>query len=186
MLAQEIERAKQRAQIEAFDRNEKIVAETLGDLCAAPELAPGDAELLAPWLTWCKEAEVRHAPAKPWCCAAFILDRQRHGADEQQIHAVLGAISRLHQKFGLADPVTGPVHLALFRMFEIAPPRSWPKEDKALWATLPALARHRITIREAQRDKELRRIQSEHAELKKRLTTDAETKAVEITEKEKV
>jgi hypothetical protein len=183
-LATEIERAKQRAQIEEFDRNEKIVAEAMGDLCTAPELMPGDAELLQPWLTWCKEAGVRHAPAKPWCVAAFILDRHRHGADEQQIHAVLGAITRLHDRFGLANPVAGPVHAALYRIFEIYPPRSWPKEDKALWATLPALVRHRITSREAERDAGLRKKQNELAAKLKELQPNANDGATPVkTEK---
>jgi hypothetical protein len=88
-LTAAIEAAKRRAEFEAFEKNERIVAEAMGDLCAAPELEAGDPELLQPWLTWCKEAGVRHAPAKSYCIAAFILDRHRHGADEQQIHAVL-------------------------------------------------------------------------------------------------
>jgi len=65
----------------------------------------------------------------------------------------------------------------------VKPPRSWPKEDKALLATLPAQIRHRIEMREQQRDKELRRLQNEHAEKLKALTPD-EPKAVEQKEKE--
>jgi hypothetical protein len=181
MLADEIEAAKRRAQIEAWDGGEKAVAESLGDLLVAPELAPGDQELLTPWLTFCRDKSIRHAPAKSWCVAAYVLDRHKQGIDVEQILAELNAITRLHSKFGLADPVTGPAHLAIERIAEIKPPRSWPAADKALFTTLPAAIRFRILTRETQRDVGLRRLQSEYAEKLKALKTD-EAKPVE-TEK---
>lgn len=166
MLAQQIEVAKQREQIAAWAAGEKAVAETVADLCTATDLAPGDKELLQPWLTWCKDKSVRHAPAKAWCCAAYILDRHKLGATEEQILGELSAITRLHSKFKLSDPVTGPVHAALERIIEIRPPR-WPKADQIAWSMLRAQIRLAIATREAQRDKELRRIQNEHAEWKR-------------------
>jgi hypothetical protein len=43
------------------------------------------------------------------------------------------------------------------------PPRAWSASDKADWALLPIEIREIVTRREEQRDKELRRMQNEHA-----------------------
>lgn len=48
MLAEQIQKAKERELIAALDRGEALIAETLADLCTAPDPAPGDVELLAP------------------------------------------------------------------------------------------------------------------------------------------
>jgi hypothetical protein len=180
MLADEIEKAKQRELIAALDAGERTVAEALGDLIAAPELAPGDQELLAPWLTWCRDKSVRHAPAKPWCCAAYAIDRAKHGIDGQQIVSELRAISRLHFKFGLADPCSGPViDRALQNIIPERPPRSWRKEEWSGWWSLPATTKAAIDRRERERETKLRQLQNEVAELKKKLVqTDAAVPAI--------
>jgi hypothetical protein len=186
MLADDIAKAKQRDAIAAFDAGERAVAESLGDLIVAPELEPSDGELLAPWLAFCKDRSCRHAPAKPWVCAAYALERHKQSIDVERMVTELHAITRLHSKFGLADPVTGPVHLAVERIAKIKPPRSWPPEDKALFATLPALIRYRIETREQQRDTELRRRQNEYAEKLNALKPNDEPKEAVATEKEEV
>jgi len=179
VLADDIARAKAKA----LDDGEAAIAQSVADLCAAPELTPGDIELLRPWLDWAKQHSVRHAPAKPYSVARFIIDLHKLGFEEK-ISDALAAIERLHDKFGLSNPVlTAIVGAAVERVIPIKSPRSWPKADKALFATLPPQIRHRIEMREDQRDKELRRMQNEHAKLKE-LQPNDEPKAVEQKEKE--
>jgi hypothetical protein len=66
-------------------------------------------------------------------------------------------------------------------MFQIRPPR-WPKDDQAIWRTLPALVRHRISVREQERDAGLRRKQNELAAKLKELQPNDEAMPV-TTEK---
>jgi hypothetical protein len=186
MLAAEIEAARQRELVAAFDAGEKAVAQAHPDLFVAPELEPRDLELLKPWLAYCQEKIVRNVPAKTWCVAAFVLERHERGIPESKIFAELAAIGKLHDRWRLARPFESAiVNAAIERITKAQPPRSWPPEDKALWASLPVQIRFRIAEREEQRDRELRRMQNEHAELKKQLKPDAPKEAV-TTEKEKV
>jgi hypothetical protein len=180
----EIERAKRLAEAAEFDRNEQALAKPIDDLCPPPELAPGDPELLQSWLAWCKESGVRHAPAKPWCVAVFILDRHKRGDIEQHIFDTLSAITRLHEKYKLSNPVTGPAHMMLERIVSAPPPRSWTKEEQRDWPLLPPTIKAAIARRERERDIKLRQLQNELADLKKQLKPD-EPKAV-ATEKEEV
>jgi len=185
VLAAEIEAAKQRELIAALDKGEKAVAESHGDLLIAPELQPGDVELLKPWIAWCRDKSARSVPAKVWCVAAYVLDRHKQGIAESQIFDELGALKRLHDKWRLPNPVmTAIVSAAIERITQTRPPRSWPKEDKALFATLPAQIRHRIAMREDQRDKELRRLQTEYDLKLKELKPKDEPKEAVTTEKE--
>jgi hypothetical protein len=184
MLADEIEKAKQRELVAALDAGERRVAESLGDLIAAPELAPGDTELLKPWLAFCKDRSIRYVPAKPWCVAAYLLDRHRGGLVEQQILAELSAIACLHDKFGLANPVvTAPVNVALGRITQVPTPYSWTKDEKRGFHTLPIVVRIAIGRRENERDKTLRNMQREVAELRKK-QTKPEAAVPAIIEKE--
>jgi hypothetical protein len=172
MLADEIKRQ----QIAALDAGETALQSIAPS--ALVELRADDLELLRPWLAWCKEKSVRHAPAKPHVVAAFIIDQGNVD--------VLAAIDRLHQKFGLSTPVmTAIVGAAIERVIPIKLPRSWPKEDCALVATLPAQVRHRIETREQERDAGLRRKHNELAELRKQLkqqiTTEKEIDSVPLS-----
>jgi hypothetical protein len=162
MLADDIAAQKQRQLVAALDEGERNLAQSLGDLIVAPDLSPGDQELLKPWLTWCKDKSVRHAPAKPWCCAAYAIDRAKRGIDGQQIVSELRAISRLHFKFGLADPCSGPViDAALGRIVPERPPRSWRKDEWSDWWSLPATIKAAIERREKERETAVRRLQNE-------------------------
>jgi hypothetical protein len=184
VLAAEIEAAKRRAKIEALDHGEKTVAESLGDLFTAPELAPGDVQLLKPFIDWAAQRSCRYCPAKPPVVAAYVLDRHKAGVAEDQIFDELGALEHLHDRWGLPNPVkTAVVDAAIERITQTRPPRSWPAADKALFATLDPQIRHRIATREQQRDTELRRVQTELAEKRKALKPNDEPKAVEQKEK---
>jgi hypothetical protein len=65
----------------------------------------------------------------------------------------------------------------------IDPPRSWTREDKQYFKTLPVHAQEIIANREQAREIHLRRSQNELAEMKKRLNGGADTKPVTSTEK---
>jgi len=185
MLADEILKAREKEQIAKYDAGEKAVAESLGDLLAAPELEPGDVELLKPWLSWCADKSVRSVPAKVWCCAAYVLHRHGQGIAEDKIFDELGAIERLHDKWQRPNPVASSiVDSAIEQITQTRPPRSWPAADKALFATLDPQIRYRILTRETQRDNELRRLQNAYAEKLKELKPNDEPKAVEQKEKE--
>jgi hypothetical protein len=181
-FASEIDRAKRLAEAAEFDRNEQALAKQIDDLCPPPELAPSDPELLQSWLAWCKEAGVRHAPARSWCVAVFILDRHKRGVTEQQIVSELEAIGRLHDKWKLSNPVTGPAHMMLERIVSAPPPRSWNKEEQRSFWALPPTIKAAIARRERERETKIRQLQNEVADLKKQLKPDA-AKPVEHKEK---
>src|SRR6516225_358345 len=168
MLADEIQYAKRRELIAALDAGEAAVARSVADLCAAPEFEPGDAELLAPWLEWCRDKSVRHAPAKPWCVAAYLLDRHKSVA-EQKLLDELAAINRLHDHWKLASPVTGPVNAALERVLTEAP-RSWRRAEKWAWFQLTPAVKAAVKRRHDETETCIRNLQNEIARLKKELT----------------
>jgi hypothetical protein len=186
-LAQEIEAAKQRELIAALDAGEKAIAESVAYLLVAPELAPGDVELLKPWLTWCRDKSVRSVPAKVWCCAAYVLDRHKQGTPKSKIFDELGALERLHDKWRLPNPVmTAIVSAALERVFEIKRPRSWPLKDEVLFVRLPPPIRFRIRAREDSRERELRSCQNRAAEAERKLKETDAAKPVEHKQKESI
>jgi hypothetical protein len=154
-------------------------------LLIAPELDPGDVELLKPWLTWCRDKSVRNVPAKVWCVAAYVLDRHKQGAPESEIFDELGALERLHDKWRLPNPVTTAIVSAVLDTIIKDPaPRSWTKQEQEDWPLLPPTIKAAIARRERERDTKLRQLQNEVAGLKKQLKPD-EPKAV-TTQKEEV
>jgi hypothetical protein len=155
-------------------------------LLIAPELDPGDVELLKPWLTWCRDKSVRNVPAKVWCVAAYVLDRHKQGTPESEIFDELGALKRLHDKWRLPNPVTTAIVSAVLDTIIKDPaPRSWTKEEKQDWPLLPPTTKAAIARRERDRDRELRSCQNRAAEAERKLKQKTEA-AVPATEKEKV
>jgi hypothetical protein len=59
----------------------------------------------------------------------------------------------------------------------VAPPRSWCAEDRAAFGVLPRGVQAAIARREAERDKALRRLQNETAELRKKTAPSASSTA---------
>ena len=159
-LKAEIEAAKQRE----LDANENALAQ-----CFPPP----------PRLS--EEAKI---PARPASVAAFICWQQDQRVPRQVIVEVLSAISALHVAAAVGDPVPAPIVSSTLGS-SIDPPRSWKKEDKAFFATLPLYAQEIIATREQDREVHLRRCQNELAELKKRLP-DGAAKPVTTTEKETI
>jgi hypothetical protein len=185
MLADDIAAAKRRAQIEEWDRGEAALATEVATKLQAPKvvLSDGEGAPLTVFVDWCRARSVRYCPARPFVVAAFLLAQAEAGGNAEDL---LAPIRKLHASYGLADPTFAPiVGAALERVTTIKPPRSWPPEDKALFATLPAPIRLRIETRETQRDTELRRRQNEYAGMRERLKQQTET-ADSVFEKEKV
>jgi hypothetical protein len=186
MLAEEIEKARLRDLVAAFEAGEAAVAQSVADLCVAPEFEPGDAELLQPWLEWCRDKSVRHAPAKPACVAAYLLDRHKSGLAEQKLLDELAKIQLLHDHWGLPSPVTSAlVSAALERVLDKAP-RSWRKDEKWAWFQLTPAVKAAVKRRHDETETYIRNQQNQIAELKKQLEQKTETADSVTTEKEKV
>jgi hypothetical protein len=122
------------------------------------------------FLHWCDLKGVRPIPISPAAIAGFVVESQVLGIDK--IAATVSAISQAYASRGLADPTAGgPVAAALNRIAPIDPPRSWPKEEKQRFASLPHDLQKYVAYHEERREKEIRRAQNEAAvarnELKK-------------------
>jgi hypothetical protein len=174
------------AQVKANEvaQNELAIANKINaQLPQPPELDEHTQLLLAPFVQWCSSVGVRHLPAAPATCAMFIMSQAKVGIAPERIAAEAQAIELLHDQCGLANPMqTRAARWAL--ELKIEPPRSWPKEEKAMFAHLPVQIRNIITARENDRERALRRAQNSYAELKKLLrlqTAPDETKSVEVT-----
>jgi hypothetical protein len=172
-LPEQLEAARQREQIAAWDRRE---AELRKGFPARSLSVPVDIrDRFGLFEKWCSDKSVRRLPAKPWVVAAFILDQTANGRDAQGCLALLAAIEAVHDVHSLSNPTaTALVRSALESIIKSDPPRSWPEEDRASWATLPPDIRAIIARRENDRDRELRRKQNEISELKKRLLSGAD------------
>jgi hypothetical protein len=160
------------AQVRANEiaRAESALANQLA-LPPVSDLDEDTQKLLVPFVRWCNDANVRHAPALPTTCAAFILSQHKIGIAPERIAAVAQAIEELHDYFGLPNPVqTRACSHALEQVFDIEAPRSWPKEARAEFVQLPPLIRKTIADREKDRERTLRRAQNELAELRKTQT----------------
>jgi hypothetical protein len=176
-LAQEIEKAK--------DRSEAQLAEQVNAVVPATELDVATIALINPFIEFCAAVGVRHAPAKPTTVAGYILHHASIGTPEDRTLAFVAAIERLHDHYGLANPVATPAaRFALEQVVKDEAPRSWTKPEKLLWATLPPKIRAVIAKREHARETHLRRSQNVLAEQRRQLKTAAEPKPVDETEKE--
>ena len=178
-LADQLEAARQREQIAAWDRGEAQLREQLGLDVPKRELSADVRDRFSLFEKWCSERGVRRLPAKSWVVAAFLLEQTANGRDAQGCIALLAAIAEIHDSASLSDPTsTSVVNQVLDQIVKVDPPRSWPAADKAEFARLPPTIREIIARRENDRDRELRRKQTEFAELKKRLTAEADNSAI--------
>jgi hypothetical protein len=111
--------------------------------------------LLIPFIQWCAAANVRHLGATPATCAAFILSQAKVGIAPERIVAEAAAIEKLHDQYNLANPLqTRTARFALDQVLKIEPPRSWPKEEKAMFTHLPVQIRNIIAKREQDRERQ--------------------------------
>jgi hypothetical protein len=171
-LSVELERARKHAQIKQWDEGEAVLAQSVANVPPAPELDAGEHAALAPFLAFCKEASVRHCPAKPHVIAAYTLIAHQRGVPASTIVEQLCAVGRLHDKFGLANPIATHVVQEVLRSIggdQVAPPRSWPKADQAAFALAPRAIQAVVARREKDRERELRNCQNRAAEAERKL-----------------
>ena len=134
-------------------------------------------------MEWARRKEVKYFPAKPSTVALWVADHSGHKS-ESDLLAMLEAIKRMHDAHGgLANPCsTCAVERMLAVVIKAEPPRSWPKAEKALFATLDPALRAIISKRRIRRERGLRQKQNElSAAIKaaeQRQSDGAETKPV--------
>jgi hypothetical protein len=118
------------------------------------------------WKNWCALRGEQPIPASPTIIANFIKDIAPLGID--RVWPAVLEISRAHYTVGLPDPVSSyPVTQAMNDLAKIPPPRSWPAEERLRFLTLPFDLQRIISKREADRDRQIRHMQNEFAQLKK-------------------
>src|SRR5262245_60729433 len=92
----EIERAKQREKIEAWNKAENAMAEQLAKEMPSEvqtAFSPVEAELWQDFVGWCADRRVRYLPARPSTVATYLRDRNfAHGA---MLNAII-VITRKH------------------------------------------------------------------------------------------
>jgi len=180
-LAQQLEAVRRRQEAEALDRGEADVLAQIATQLPQPEFLDDATRAdLQPFLNWTSQLNVRYAPAKPHVIAAYVLHEAATGASTADILRRVNAISALHDRHNLADPVsTAAARHALGQAIPSEPPRSWKKAEKAAFVQLPPEIKTAIYRRDHEREIEVRRLQNELAELKK-----ATTAPEPVTEKE--
>jgi hypothetical protein len=134
-----------------------------------------DAELhLAAFNRFCSQHGVRNCPARPQVVAAFIRAEEKFGTPPETIVLILSAIQLLHDRHGLASPIASAVVRAeLERVLKTEAPRSWPRAEQLMFASLPPEIRAVVAKRERDRERWLRNKMNELAELKRQLTDGA-------------
>jgi hypothetical protein len=139
------------------------VAERIG-----PPVDSVPARLPPEFLAWCQHRGVRSIPARPASVALFVLENEALGIDA--LSRMVVEISGAHLRQGRSDPTSGyPVATALNSIAKIEPPRSWPKERKARFATLPYYLQLYVAGHEKQREATVSRAINEAAQARKEL-----------------
>jgi hypothetical protein len=170
-LSTQLGAIKRRELSEQWDRNEAAIATSLSTVLPTKQHLDDDTkDLVRPFITYCDTAGVRYLPAKPTTVASFTFRQFDAGVTPDTIFAQLAAIEALHDSFDLANPVaTSAARAALSEVSPIEAPRSWTKEEKAMFAHLPPQIRNVILRREKDRETTLRRAQGEAGELRNAL-----------------
>jgi hypothetical protein len=185
-LVDELQRAKAREEIAKLDAGERRVAAQLGIDPTKPssELPAALRSELAAYQTWCAKNSCRHLPTKSYVLAQFLKEAAQLGVPWGKLTLVVAAVRVQHDRYFFADPTNSQIVLQTIEQIAPSPepPRSWPAADKAEFARLPADIREIIARRENDRDRELRRKQSEFAALKQRLSNGADNKPVHTNE----
>ena len=85
---------------------------------------------------WCNLLGRRPLPAPPTLVAQYVAETGPLGIEE--VWKAVQEVSLAHCAAGFADPTLGgAVAAAINEISKIEPPRSWPKEMKGRFATLP-------------------------------------------------
>ena len=122
---------------------------------------------------WCALNGAAPIPAAPHIVARFVTDIAPLGIEH--VWPAVQEVSRAHYVIGLADPtLSGTVCAAVNEIAKIDPPRSWPREHKAAFLRLPYDLQAYLSAREDERDKTVKRAQSEAAKLRHALKKEIE------------
>jgi hypothetical protein len=122
---------------------------------------------------WCLLNDVAPIPAAPATVAQFVATIAPLGI--AQVWPIVQEISRAYYTKGLADPtLSGTVCAAINEIARIDPPRSWPREHKARFLQLPYDLQAYVSARENDRDKAVKRAQSEAGKLRHALKREIE------------
>lgn len=118
---------------------------------------------------WCELNGASFCPAAPAIVVRFVQDCAAVGIE--RLWPAVQEISKLHGSLGLADPTLGgAAAAAIGDVAGIAPPRSWPGDQKQRFKSLPYDLQLFLTDHEARREKALRRAQNEAASARQKLT----------------
>jgi hypothetical protein len=116
--------------------------------------------------TWCEARDIAPYPARPAAVAFFIIENGALGVDE--LSRIVKSISLVHEN--VADPTaTGAVPAALNRVAPIEPPRSWPKDFKVRFQTLPYEIQMYLAPHEREREKVVSKALSDASRARKEL-----------------
>jgi hypothetical protein len=165
-LAEQLETAKRRAEIETLNIGDEKTAGEFGRRISLPplDLSADIRTHLDAFNRWAGQRHARRCPARPATVALFALSQNDMGVAVDTILAQLNAIEAMHDKFSLPNPVrTAAVRSAMETVVKADPPRSWPKKDKAAFAMLPSDIRLILAKRQEKMDTEIRRLQSKVA-----------------------
>lgn len=183
-MLDDIAKIQQREQIKRWDEGEQKLRDSLELTVAARELSTDELECWSRFSAWCEQKSARALPAKPWVVATYILETAGMGVPSDQVLAVLKSGQLVHDKNNLNSPVyTTPALKALDAIVKVEPPRSFSQDEKADWHLVPPTIRDAISRVDQARNKELRRLQNETAELKKRYAATDEAVQTSIEER---
>jgi hypothetical protein len=120
------------------------------------------------FVRWCDLNGVSWCPATPADVARFVADCGSLGIE--RLWRAVQEISQAHVALGLADPTLGgAAAAAVSDVAGIDPPRSWPKDHKLRFKSLPYDLQVYVAAHEQQREKALRRAQNEAAFARQKL-----------------
>jgi hypothetical protein len=173
-LAEQLEAAKRREQIQKWDAGDAKVAAELSIKLPRSVLHADVVERFNRFSAFAASRSARKLPARPTTVAAFVLDQNSLVVPAEQIISVLNAVQEVHDAHSLASPVACRItRAALERVIKTEPPRGWSKAEKADWALLPPDIRSTISRRMREMEIALRRAQNEAAEAKRTVTNGA-------------
>lgn len=156
-----------------WSANERSIAATVAEqLGEFPRSTDGaERKRFVEFKRWCDGKRVCSCPARPATVALFVLESVRLSV--ASLAELLDAIACEHHAAGLANPVTTwVVSEALGHVWEIEPPRAWPKEQKTRFAALPLDVRTFIFAHEVRRDIAIRSAHNDRAQAIRDLETE--------------
>ena len=168
------------AELQEAEQHARSISAAVAEWIGPPQ-GVTKGSLPAEFAAWCEKKSVKALPARPASVALFVLENGGLGADV--LAQMVLEISQFHLCRGQADPTSGyPVATALNGIAELDAPRSWPKEKKARFASLPYDLQKFVAAHEEQREKEIRRAHNEAATARRELSAQKPEEATNGTE----